>query len=97
MSFTPPAEWPAEDSSAPRPGTEPVGYVPPSFTADLLERCVRTFLQSAAAVVLADLSGLTSLDAAKGLAISALAAGLAAVMGLIGRRFGSPDNASVQG
>ena len=98
MSYDPPAEWPTSDPGAPfGDATEPTGYVPPSFTADLVERVVRTFLQAALAVLASDLAGLTSLDAAKGLGLAAIAAGLAAVMGLVGRQFGSPNNASVQG
>ncbi len=99
MSYEPPAEWPTNDPTFPVPGSsEPTGgYSPPTFAADLVERIIRTFLQAALAVVATDLAGVTSLDAAKGLALAGIAAGLSAVMGLVGRQFGSRDNASVQG
>lgn len=97
MSYEPPAEWPTSDPGVPVPGSSATGYVPPSFAADLVERIIRTFVQAAGAVVATDLAGVTSVDAAKGLLIAAVAAGLSAAMGLLSRQFGSPDNASVQG
>jgi hypothetical protein len=97
VSYEPPAEWPTSDPGVPVPGSTAPGYVPPTFAADLAERVIRTFLQAALAVGASDLAGVTSLDAAKGLLIAAVAAGFSAVMGLVGRQFGSPDNASVQG
>ena len=64
------------------------------FYADLTERMVRTFLQSALAVVALDIANVTSLDSAKALGISAVAAGVAGVMGLITRPIGDPNSAS---
>lgn len=66
-----------------------------TFTRDLLERAVRTFVQAALAVAAADLAGLTSVDGAKALFISAVAAGLSAVMSLLARNVGAPDSPSV--
>lgn len=66
-----------------------------TFTRDLLERAVRTFVQAALAVAAADLAGLTSVDGAKALFISAVAAGLSAVMSLLARNVGVADSPSV--
>ena len=66
-----------------------------AFYADLAERAVRTFLQATLAVIAADLANVTSVDAAKTVLIAAVAAGLSAVMSLIGRNFGPPDDPSV--
>ena len=65
------------------------------FYADLGERALRTFVQAALGVIAADLAGVTSLDAAKGVAIAAIAAGLSAVMSLVSRNVGPEDSASV--
>lgn len=65
-----------------------------TFQKDLAERVVRTFVQAALAVVASGLVGLTDLDSAKTLGISALAAGFSAVMGLIGHRIGDPNTGS---
>ena len=67
----------------------------PPFYTDLAERAIRTFVQAALGVVAADLAGVTSLDAAKGLAIAAVAAGISAVMSLIARGLGPEGSASV--
>jgi hypothetical protein len=65
------------------------------FYADLAERAVRTFVQAALGVIAADLTGITSLDTAKGLVIAAVAAGISAVMSLVARGIGPVDSASV--
>lgn len=64
------------------------------YWADLIERVVRTFIQAALAVVTTDLVGVTDLDSGKALLVAAAAAGLAAVIGLLGRQFGDPSTAS---
>jgi hypothetical protein len=64
------------------------------FQRDLAERVARTFLQAALAVAATDLAGVTSVDAAKGLAIAAISAGLSAVTNLLGRTIGDPDSGS---
>jgi hypothetical protein len=64
------------------------------YWSDLAERVVRTFIQAALAVVTTDLAGVTDLDSGKALLVAAAAAGLAAVVGLVGRQFGDPDSAS---
>jgi hypothetical protein len=66
-----------------------------SFLADLLERSVRTFIQAVLATAAADVSGVTSLDGGKALLISAVAAGISAVMSLLSRNVGDPSNGSV--
>ena len=65
------------------------------FTRDALERCVRTFIAAAVAVVVTGLAGVTSLDGLKGLALCAVATGASAVLALLTRRIGDPDTASV--
>lgn len=64
------------------------------YWSDLAERVVRTFIQAALAVVTTDLAGVTDLDSGKALLVAAAAAGLAAVLGLVGRHVGDPDTAS---
>jgi hypothetical protein len=65
-----------------------------SYGKDLAERMARTFLQAALAVVAANIAGLTDVDTAKTLVVSAVAAGLSAVMSLVAGHVGDPSNAS---
>lgn len=64
------------------------------FQKDLLERVVRTFAQAALALAATQVAGVTDMDGAKALLVSAVAAGLAAVIGLVSKDFGDPDSAS---
>jgi hypothetical protein len=65
------------------------------FQKDLLERVVRTFVQAALALAATQLAGVTSLDSAKALVVAAVAAGFAAVIGLVSKDLGSDhDSAS---
>lgn len=64
------------------------------YWSDLAERVVRTFIQAALAVVTTDLVGVTDIDSGKALLIAAAAAGLSAVIGLLGRHVGDPGTAS---
>jgi mevalonate pyrophosphate decarboxylase len=66
------------------------------FTRDLLERTIRTFIQAALAVLVTNVAGVTDLDTAKAAGLAALAAGFSAVVALVAKSFGSPDNASFQ-
>lgn len=66
-----------------------------TFYTDLAERAVRTFLQATLAVIAADLANVTSVDAAKTVLIAAVAAGLSAVMSMIGRNVGPSDNPAI--
>lgn len=64
------------------------------FVQDLVERSVRTFIQASLGVVAADLAGVTSVDGARALLISGVAAGLSAVMSLLSRSVGDPQSGS---
>ena len=64
------------------------------YWTDLAERVVRTFIQAALAVVTTDLAGVTDLNSGKALLVASAAAGLAAVVGLVGRQFGDPNTSS---
>ena len=64
------------------------------FQKDLAERVLRTFVQTALAVVVTDLAGVTSVDGVKTLAVAAIAAGLSACIGLVSKNLGDPDSAS---
>lgn len=66
-----------------------------TFTKDLVERAIRTFLQAALAVLAADITGLTDIDTAKAIGVAAISAGISAVMSLIARNIGPADSASV--
>lgn len=65
------------------------------FIKDLLERCARSFVGGLMAVLVANLSSVTDLDAAKAVGVSALYAGAAAVLAVITKQFGNPDTASM--
>lgn len=65
------------------------------FTRDALERCVRTFIAAAVAVVVTGLAGVTDLDGLKGLAVAAVASGASAALALLTRNIGDPETASV--
>lgn len=65
------------------------------FTRDLLERAVRTFIQTAVAVFVAGWAGDFSTPALRTAALSGLAAGVSAVMSLLAKPVGDPESASV--
>jgi hypothetical protein len=65
------------------------------FIMDLAERSIRTFIQAALGVVALNLATVTSIDTAKGLFVSAVAAGVSAIMSLISKNVGTPDSGSV--
>ena len=66
-----------------------------SFQRDVLERCLRTFLQAAIGVLALELSNpdvsLSSLQAA---GAAAVAAGVSALMSWFGKTIGDPDTGS---
>jgi hypothetical protein len=66
-----------------------------SFQRDVLERCLRTFLQAAIGVLALELSNpdvsLSSLQAA---GVGAIAAGISALMSWFGKTIGDPDTGS---
>jgi hypothetical protein len=65
------------------------------FQKDLLERVVRTFVQATLALAATQMAGVTSIDSAKALVVAAVAAGFAAVIGLVSKDLGSdPESAS---
>ena len=67
------------------------------FQRDVLERAVRTFLQSALAVVAVELANPNvTLDSLQAATIAGLAAGLSALMAWLGRFVGDPDSGSWQ-
>ena len=65
------------------------------FQRDVLERALRTFLQSALAVVAVELANPNvTLDSLQAATIAGLAAGLSALMAWLGRFVGDPDSGS---
>lgn len=67
------------------------------FQRDLLERCVRTFIQAAIAVFAVEVSNPdVTLDSLQAAAIAAVSAGLSALMALAGKTVGDPDTGSWQ-
>lgn len=67
------------------------------FQRDLLERCVRTFIQAAIAVFAVEVSNPdVSLDSLQAAAIAGVAAGVSALMALAGKTVGDPDTGSWQ-
>ena len=67
------------------------------FQRDLLERCVRTFIQAAIAVFAVEVSNQdVSLDSLQAAAIAGVAAGVSALMALAGKTIGDPDTGSWQ-
>ena len=65
------------------------------FQRDVLERAVRTFLQSALAVVAVELANPNvTLDSLQAATIAGLAAGLSALMAWLGRFVGDPESGS---
>ncbi|MGA1074545.1 MAG: holin [Ilumatobacteraceae bacterium] len=67
------------------------------FQRDVLERAVRTFLQSALAVVAVELANPNvTLDSLQAATIAGVAAGVSALMAWLGRFIGDPDNGSWQ-
>lgn len=66
------------------------------FTRDLLERVIRTFIQAALAVLVTNVAGVTDVSTAKAAGLAAIAAGFSAVVALVAKQFGNPDDASFQ-
>ncbi len=67
------------------------------FQRDVLERAVRTFLQSALAVVAVELANPNvTLDSLQAATIAGVAAGVSALMAWLGRFIGDPDTGSWQ-
>ena len=67
------------------------------FQRDLLERCVRTFIQAAIAVFAVEVANPNvSLDSLQAAAIAGVAAGVSALMALAGKTIGDPDTGSWQ-
>lgn len=66
-----------------------------AFVQDLVERSVRTFVQTVLGVAAAGVAGVVDIDGAKALLISSVAAGLSAVMSLLSRSVGDPQSGSV--
>ena len=67
------------------------------FQRDVLERAVRTFLQSALAVVAVELTNPNvTLDSLQAATIAGVAAGVSALMAWLGRFIGDPETGSWQ-
>jgi hypothetical protein len=67
------------------------------FQRDVLERAVRTFLQSALAVVAVELANPNvTLDSLQAATIAGVAAGVSALMAWLGRFIGDPETGSWQ-
>ena len=67
------------------------------FQRDVLERAVRTFLQSALAVVAVELANRSvTLDSLQAATIAGVAAGVSALMAWLGRFIGDPETGSWQ-
>jgi hypothetical protein len=64
------------------------------FWRDFTERVVRTFIATALAAVLAGMAGVTDWTSGKALAMSAITAGITAVITMAARFFGDPDSGS---
>jgi len=65
-----------------------------TFTRDLLERVLRTFIAGLLTAVVAGMSSVTDMTTAKALAMSAVLAGITACIGVVGRFVGDPSTAS---
>jgi predicted YcjX-like family ATPase len=66
-----------------------------SFQKDVLERVVRTFIQAAIGVFALELANPdVSLDSLQAAGAAAVAAGVSAIMALIGKTVGDPDSGS---
>lgn len=65
------------------------------FQRDFIERVLRTAVQAAAAVAAVELADPNfTIDSLQAVGVTAVAAGISAVMGLIGKTVGDPDSAS---
>ena len=65
-----------------------------TFSRDLVERVLRTFIAGLLTAVVAGMSSVTDMTTAKALAMSAVLAGITAAIGVIGRFVGDPNTAS---
>jgi len=66
-----------------------------SFQRDVLERCLRTFLQAAIGVLALELSNPdVSLDSLQAAGVGAVAAGISGLMSWFGKTIGDPDTGS---
>jgi len=65
-----------------------------SYGRDLAERIIRTFLAAAFAAVAANVAGIVDWNSGKAIAVSAIAAGMSAAIGLLARTVGDPQSAS---
>lgn len=65
------------------------------FQRDFIERVLRTAVQAAAAVAAVELADPNfTIDSLQAVGVTAVAAAISAVMGLIGKTVGDPDSAS---
>ena len=65
------------------------------YQRDLIERVLRTALQAACAVVAVELADPNfTIDSLQAVAVTAVAAGISAVMNLVGKTVGNPDSGS---
>lgn len=67
----------------------------PTFTTDLIERVVRTALFTFLSVASTTVAGVTDITTAKAALVSAGAAAMSAVVGLLSRNVGRPDTAGM--
>jgi hypothetical protein len=66
-----------------------------TFQRDVLERCLRTFLQAAIGVLALELSNPdVSLDSLQAAGVGAVAAGISALMSWVGKTMGDPNSGS---
>lgn len=64
------------------------------YQKDSIERIVRSFIGAVLTALVAGLAGVIDISSAKALGMSALMAGITAIISLIARNFGDVDSAS---